>query len=134
MWCQSREYSTTKELAEAEGISYKNLEKTIRIYNEDVAKGKDSEYGRTKLLQTIDTAPYYAFECEPQIYTSYSGLEINKKAQVLNEAGVPIKGLYAAGDVTGHLAYQSGLGGGGISGLVMATVYGKIAGEEAAKN
>ncbi len=127
-------YSTTKELAEAEGISYKNLEKTIRIYNEDVAKGKDSEYGRTKLLQTIDTAPYYAFECEPQIYTSYSGLEINKKAQVLNEAGVPIKGLYAAGDVTGHLAYQSGLGGGGISGLVMATVYGKIAGEEAAKN
>ncbi|MEY8456963.1 FAD-binding protein [Turicimonas muris] len=121
-------------MAEAEGISYKNLEKTIRIYNEDVAKGKDSEYGRTKLLQTIDTAPYYAFECEPQIYTSYSGLEINKKAQVLNEAGVPIKGLYAAGDVTGHLAYQSGLGGGGISGLVMATVYGKIAGEEAAKN
>lgn len=94
-----------------EGISYKNLEKTIKLYNEDVAKGRDSEYGRTKLLQTIDTAPYYAFECEPQMYTSYSGLEINKKAQVLNEAGIPIKGLYAAGDVTGHLTYQSGLGG-----------------------
>ena len=121
-------------MAAAEGSSYQNLEKTKRHYKGVFAKGKDIEDGRAKILQIIGTAAYYAFECEPQIYTSYSGLEINKKAQVLNEAGVPIKGLYAAGDVTGHLAYQSGLGGGGISGLVMATVYGKIAGEEAAKN
>lgn len=127
-------YPTLKELAAGEGINLANLEKTIKLYNEDVVKGKDSAYGRTKLLQTIDKGPYYAFECEPQIYTSYTGLEINKKAQVLTEAGTPIKGLYAAGDVTGHLAYQSGLGGGGISGIVMATVYGRIAGAEAAKN
>ena len=46
----------------------------------------------------------------------------------MTTAGTPIPGLYAAGDVTGHLAYQAGLGGGGISGLVMATVYGRIAG------
>ena len=51
----------------------------------------------------------------------------------MTTAGTPIPGLHAAGDVTGHLAYQAGLGGGGISGLVMATVYGRIAGAEAAK-
>ena len=32
-----------------------------------------------------------------------------------------------------HIPSQAGLGGGGISGLVMATVYGRIAGAEAAK-
>lgn len=126
-------FDNLKDLAKAEGINYQNLEKTIKEYNEDVLKGKDRYQNRTKLLDTIDKGPYYAFECEPQIYTSYSGLEINKKAQVMTTAGTPIPGLYAAGDVTGHLAYQAGLGGGGISGLVMATVYGRIAGAEAAK-
>ena len=126
-------FDNLKDLAKAEGINYQNLEKTVKEYNEDVLKGKDRYQNRTKLLDTIDKGPYYAFECEPQIYTSYSGLEINKKAQVMTTAGTPIPGLYAAGDVTGHLAYQAGLGGGGISGLVMATVYGRIAGAEAAK-
>ncbi len=127
-------YSSLRELAEGEKINFANLEKTIREYNEDVEKGTDRYQNRTKLLQTIDKGPFYAFECEPQIYTSYTGLEINKKAQVMTTAGKPIEGLYAAGDVTGHLAYQVGLGGGGISGIVMATVYGRIAGEQAAKN
>lgn len=126
-------FDNLKDLAKAEGINYQNLEKTVKEYNEDVLKGKDRYQNRTKLLDTIDKGPYYAFECEPQIYTSYSGLEINKKAQVMTTAGTPIPGLYVAGDVTGHLAYQAGLGGGGISGLVMATVYGRIAGAEAAK-
>ena len=126
-------FDNLKDLAKTEGINYQNLEKTVKEYNEDVLKGKDRYQNRTKLLDTIDKGPFYAFECEPQIYTSYSGLEINKKAQVMTTSGTPIPGLYAAGDVTGHLAYQAGLGGGGISGLVMATVYGRIAGAEAAK-
>lgn len=126
-------YQDLKALANGEGINFVNLEKTIKEYNEDVIRGKDRYQNRTKLIQTIDMGSFYAFECEPQIYTSYTGLEINKNTQVMTTAGIPIKGLYAAGDVTGHLAYQTGLGGGGISGIVMATVYGRIAGRQAAK-
>ena len=66
-------------------------------------------------------------------YDTIGGIKVNGKMQVVKEDGKAIPGLYAAGDVTGHLAYQAGLGGGGISGLVMATVYGRIAGAEAAK-
>lgn len=128
-----KEYASLDELAKGEGIDAKALKQTIADYNADVAKGKDRVTGRTKLLQTIDTAPFYAFECEPRIYTSYSGLEIDTHARVLDTRRLPIPGLYAAGDVCGHLAYQANLGGGGISGIVMATVYGRIAGREAAK-
>lgn len=128
------EYPSLTALAKGEGIEEPQLLKTVREYNEDVSKGKDRYFGRGKLLQTLDKGPYYAFEAEPRIYTSYSGLEINTKAQVINTRGEAIPGLYAVGDVTGHLAYQANLGGGGVSGLSCAAVYGKIAGKEAARN
>ncbi len=126
-------YDSIEALAEGEKIDVETLKKTVKQYNEDVAAGKDREFGRTKLLQTIDKGPFYAFECEPRIYTSYSGLQIDVNAHVVDAAGNPIPGLYAAGDVVGHLAYQCSLGGGGMSGISQATVYGRIAGAGAAK-
>ena len=127
-------YDSLEALAKGEGIDAQKLKQTIERYNSDVAKGKDSVLGRSKLLQTIDKPPFYAFECGPKIYTSYSGIEINREGQVMDTRGKPVEGLYAAGDVTGHLAYQCNLGGGGISGISMATVYGRIAGTNAAKS
>lgn len=127
------EYPSLEALAKGEGISEKGLLTTISEYNEDVVKGKDRYFGRSKLLQQVSEGPFFAFEAEPRIYTSYSGLEINTKAQVMDTRGLAIPGLYAAGDVTGHLVYQANLGGGGISGLSMAAVYGRIAGAQAAK-
>ncbi len=126
-------YDSIEALADAEKIDKTELLKTLKKYNADAKAGKDSEFGRTKNLQPIVKAPFYSFECSPKIYTSYSGIEINTEAQVLTGDGTVIPGLYAAGDVCGHLAYQAGLGGGGISGLVMATVYGCTAGANAAK-
>ena len=126
-------YDSLDALAKGENIDPIALKKTVAEYNEDVRKGKDRHFGRQKLLQTIDQAPFYAFECGPRIYTSYSGLEIDREARVLDTRGKPILGLYAAGDVTGHLAYQANLGGGGISGISCATVYGRVAGKNAAK-
>lgn len=126
------EYPTLETLAKGEKINVDGLLQTVKDYNEDVAKGKDRHFGRTKLLQTLDKGPFCAFEAEPRIYTSYSGLEINTKGQVLDTRSKPIPGLYAAGDVCGHLGYQANLGGGGISGLSCAAVYGRITGKEAA--
>ena len=127
-------YDSIDALAKGEGIDAKALKETVERYNRDVAAGKDSVMGRTKLLQTIDKPPFYAFECGPKIYTSYSGIEIDREAHVLDTRGKVIPGLYAAGDVAGHIAYQCNLGGGGISGISMATVYGKVAGTNAAKS
>jgi fumarate reductase flavoprotein subunit len=58
------------------------------------------------------------------------GIEINKKAQVLDKNGNIIKGLYAAGEVTGGIHGSNRLGGNAIPDTV---VFGKIAGENAAR-
>lgn len=110
------------------------LNRTIRRYNEDVVKGCDSEFGRTKLLQTIDKPPFYAFECGSRIYTSYNRIEIDDQARVLNTTGRPIPGLFAAGDVVGVPAIQANIAGGGVSGITYATVCGRTAGRNASES
>ena len=58
------------------------------------------------------------------------GVEINEKAQVINTKGNPIPGLYAAGEVTGGIHGTNRLGGNALTDI---TVFGRIAGENAAK-
>lgn len=127
-------YSTIEDLAKGEGINPEALLKTIKQYNSDVEKGKDSQYGRTLLLQKIEKEPFYAFEVQPKIFTSYSGIEINTKGQVIDSRGKVIPGLYAAGDVTGQPYQQARLASGGVAGLSTAATYGRIAGENVAKD
>ena len=58
------------------------------------------------------------------------GVEINEKAQVINTKGNPIPGLFAAGEVTGGIHGTNRLGGNALTDI---TVFGRIAGENAAK-
>ena len=58
------------------------------------------------------------------------GVVINTNAQVLNEKGETISGLYAAGEVTGGIHGANRLGGNAITDIV---VFGRIAGENATK-
>ena len=83
------------------------LEKTIKKYNEDVAKGTDSKFGRQYLegkvgkLVKIEKAPFFVFPTSSVIFGTYCGLLINAYAQVIDVFGDVIPGLYAAGEVTG---------------------------------
>jgi len=56
------------------------------------------------------------------------GLRINNRAQVLDKQGEPIRGLYAAGEITGGVHGQSRLSG---NGLTDALVFGRKAGKTA---
>ena len=58
------------------------------------------------------------------------GLKINPKAQVLDAKGNPIPGLWAAGEVTGVTHGSNRLGSNAYADII---VFGRIAGEEAAK-
>ena len=55
---------------------------------------------------------------------------INKNTQVLDKNGKIIRGLYAAGEVTGGIHGSNRVGGNAVPD---ALVYGRIAGQEAAK-
>lgn len=59
------------------------------------------------------------------------GLTINTDAEVLNEDGTAIKGLYAAGEVTGGIHGGNRVGGNAIADIM---VFGRIAGKNAATN
>ena len=58
-----------------------------------------------------------------------SGLEINTKTQVLDTKGNVIKGLYAAGEVTGGIHGSNRLGGNAIADCM---TFGRAAGANAA--
>ena len=87
---------TIAELAGKIGVNAKNLERTINIWNEDMATGVDTQYHRQSGLAPI-TGPFYAFEEGFLNLGSIGGLRINLDTQVLDVNGNVIPNLYAAG-------------------------------------
>ena len=81
----------------------------------------------------ITTPPFTAVAVTSGITFTFGGLAIDPKtSQVISElTHTPIDGLYAIGELAGGLFWDNYPGG---SGLTAGTVFGRIAGEHAAKN
>lgn len=122
---------TLEDLAKQIGISPENLVKAVNEFNSCVETGKTDEFGRTLYQFKIDTAPFYAGARVPTVHHTMGGIQINTSAQVLDTNGNVISGLYAAGEVTGGIHGTNRLGGNALADI---SVFGKIAGENAAKN
>ncbi|MCT4661100.1 MAG: flavocytochrome c [Tissierellales bacterium] len=123
------EANSVAELAEAMGVDAKTLEETVATYNTYVEANEDADFGRSTMTTTLSKAPYYAVEVGPAVHHTMGGLKINTQAQVINEAGEVIDGLYAAGEVTGGVHGANRLGGNALADI---TTYGRIAGANAA--
>ncbi len=78
----------------------------------------------------LDTPPYEAYAVTCGITFTFGGLAITSQAQVIDVDGVPIPGLFCAGEMVGGLFYGNYPGG---TGLCAGAVFGKIAGESAAR-
>lgn len=123
---------TLEELAEKAGIRAGALVETIRNFNVDVSSGKDTMFDKPReFLHAIGEGPFYAAKMTMQTLclTSY-GLRIDECARVLDTAGKPIAGLYAAGEASGGLMGEVYLGSG--NSISNAVTMGRIAGENAA--
>ncbi len=121
---------TVGELAKNMGIDIAALEKTVSVYNENAASGKDPEFDRKKGLTPLKTPPYYAFQVHVGIVCHNGGLKINTKAQVIDTFGNVIPRLYAAGrDSIGLFGGRYPGSGGAITDLL---AFGRIAGKVAA--
>jgi succinate dehydrogenase/fumarate reductase flavoprotein subunit len=123
---------TTAELARNISNPYQTrpmpaaaLQETVTRYNTFVDSGTDADFNRPNPRYKIQTPPFYAAWSTPIIHDSLTGLRTNAKAQVIDIQGQVIPGLYSAGESQGGFA-QHGLG--------RATVFGRIAGREAALN
>lgn len=121
---------TIEEACEPFGIDAAELKKTIERWNEFCKQGKDEDFNFRADLVPIEEGPYYIFTCKPAVHYTMGGLHINVDAEVLDESGNPIPGLYAAGEVAGHKMGTNRLGS-----TSMADIYtfGRIAGANAAE-
>jgi fumarate reductase flavoprotein subunit len=121
------EAGSIKELAEK--MEMPQLVDTINRYNEMAKAGVDKEFNREYNFMPLVEPKYYAITVQPMIYNSYGGLKIDTKCRVLKADGEHIKGLYAAGEVSGSVEVQEGLNY--TSGIAQALVYGEIAAQTA---
>jgi succinate dehydrogenase/fumarate reductase flavoprotein subunit len=93
---------TLEELAGKLGIPADHLIVSVDRYNELCELGYDADFGKeAKYLHTIKEAPFYAMHKEYAVSALTSGLIINSDAQVLDNDGNVIDGLYAVGNCSG---------------------------------
>lgn len=122
------EGNSPEELATKLNISNKEFKTTIDQYNSFVKNNKDLDFNRNDLPRQLNKSPYYAVEVAPAVHHTMGGIAINKNGEVLKNKK-PIKGLYAAGEVTGGIHGSNRLGG---NALIDIVVFGKITGDNAA--
>jgi tricarballylate dehydrogenase len=78
----------------------------------------------------VEEPPFYAYAVTGGITFAFGGVATTEDAEVLDTRDRVIPGLYAAGNSVGGLFYDNYPGG---TGLTNAAVFGRIAGEKAAK-
>jgi tricarballylate dehydrogenase len=103
-------------------------------FNPNIKDGRRTEglaIPKSNWANTIDTPPFEAYAVTCGITFTFGGLKINNHAQVVSADGPPIPGLYAAGELVGGIFWFNYPGG---SGLTNGSVFGRIAGENAAKS
>lgn len=122
--------NTIEELADHFKLDKEQLKKTVEEFNKNSKEKKDPEFNLRMLGWTIEKAPFYMLKALPAVHHTMGGLEINTKAQVINKDGKPIEGLFAAGEVTGGIHGKNRLGSVALADI---TVFGRIAGEQAAE-
>ena len=84
---------------------------------------------RANWANTIDTPPFEAYATTCGITFTFGGLKITTEGHVVDSDGLPIPGLYAAGELVGGLFYFNYPGG---TGLMSGAVFGRAAGAAAA--
>ena len=84
-------------------IPFDQLKKTNDDFNSYMKAKKDPEFDCMIFDNAVpnEEGPFLAVRLWPRVHHCMGGLEINNKAEVLSCRGEPIKGLYAAGEVTG---------------------------------
>ncbi|MFI7616131.1 FAD-dependent tricarballylate dehydrogenase TcuA [Nonomuraea terrae] len=132
---------TLAELAAELGIDQAGLEETVARFNASIADvpfDPAVKDGRASAVQppksnwalALDTPPYYGYAVTCGITFTFGGVRVDEHARVVSEAGTPIPGLYAAGELVGGLFSGNYPGG---SGLTSGTVFGRRAGTHAAR-
>ncbi|KAL6863835.1 putative fumarate reductase/succinate dehydrogenase [Trichoderma novae-zelandiae] len=121
---------TGQQLAKEIGCTPEHLQKTFQTYNA-IAEGKQKDPWGKKFFHNLPldiNDDFHVALMEPVLHFTMGGVEINDKAQVLNQDKQPFEGLFACGELAGGVHGANRLGGSSLLGCV---VYGRVAGDSA---
>lgn len=135
---------TIAELAAKLGLDPPALERTVAEYNAAVRTGTFDPNAlddcategltppKTHWARPLDTPPYSGYPLRPGITFTYLGVKVDERSRVILDEGTPAENILAAGEImAGNILGQGYLAG---FGMTIGTVFGRIAGEEAAKH
>ena len=103
------------------------LKTTIEKYNQSASRGFDESTGKSIFAQRIEQPPFYFGKETVYVHTSLDGIRTDASARVISAYGLPLDGLFAAGEVVGGI-----FGNDRMSGLGMANCL--VMGAEAGRN
>ncbi len=131
------------ELAHKLGLDVGTVERTVAEYNAAVQPGRFDSTGldecrtegltppKTHWARRIEEAPFYGYPLRPGITFTYLGVKVNENARMLMADGRPSANLFASGEImAGNILGRGYLAG---FGMTIGTVFGRIAGREAAR-
>lgn len=134
---------TIEELGRQLGLDGDKLAKTVAEFNAACRPGNSHPTeldglategltpAKTNWARPLDTPPYYGYQLRPGVTFTYLGLKVSDEARVHTQRG-PLANVWAAGEImAGSILGQGYLAG---FGMTIGTVFGRIAGREAAKH
>jgi tricarballylate dehydrogenase len=134
--------ATIGELAAKLGLEPATLAETVDDFNCAVRQGsfdhtvlddcrtEGLDIEKTHWARRLDTAPYYAYPVRPGITFTYLGTRIDAQARMQMSDGRKAANMFAAGEIMAGNVLGRGYAAG--IGMTIGSVFGKIAGEEAA--
>jgi tricarballylate dehydrogenase len=138
------EAASLRELAGKLALPAERLEATVAAFNAAVQPGS---FDHTTLddcrtaglsppkshwAQRLDTPPFAAYPLRPGITFTYLGVRVDAEARVLAADGGAFANVYAAGEIMAGNVLRKGYIAG--IGMTIGTVFGRIAGESAARH
>jgi tricarballylate dehydrogenase len=134
------------DLARQLGLDSRILEDTVKSYNAAVpldavrqfdparldAVAADGVYPpKSNWAMPLDTPPFYAVPMRPGITFTYMGVRVDESARVQLQDGGRFENVFAAGEImSGNILSTGYLAG---FGMTIGTVWGRVAGQEAAR-
>ena len=138
------EAQSIPELARAMELDPEVVTETVSRFNQAVVDGtydptalddcrtEGLELAKSHWARRIDTPPFLAYPLRTGITFSYRCLAVDERARVLASNGGAIPGVFAAGEaMAGNILGRGYLAG---FGMTIGSVFGRIAGREAAKH
>jgi tricarballylate dehydrogenase len=136
------EADSIHELAEKLNLNPAMLEKTVSDFNTSIRTGSfdPCELDDCKTIgldppkshwaRPIDKEPFYGYPLRPGITFTYLGVRVNSTSRIIMQNGNPAANMFAAGEImSGNILGKGYLAG---FGMTIGTVFGRIAGKEAA--